>query len=456
MSRYSINLILWFALLHSPLSHALDKIKVNEKDALFTAYQQTSPMITAHYIGWRKNWQWVGVDVKPTHTATLGKYTKTSLKGDIRDLNIIFNGAITPLKDGLTWHYNWEKKSAVPDAMGYGIEFNLTLPNSKQIPELLPNNRGWRWNLPNNKLIEVTFSPALAKLHFDRGNKGKIRAFFFSKILAGSESSSMTVKVSEGVSVLGPDSIAYTDSDSSWRKDIMSPLSSPIDLSFLNKNDLPAGKNGFIQRKGDQLFFENGQPVKFWGANIQAYTLFKTPDFDIKRHAQRIAKLGFNLIRVHHHDSSWVTPNIFKNPNDSTLEFSSSSLKKIDWWVKCLRDEGVYLWLDLHVGRRFTKGDGIKEFSDFSKGAEHSEAKGFSYYNQDVQSLMMAFNKAYLSHVNPYTKLAYKDDPAVIALLLTNENDVTHHFGNSLLADKNVPRHHTLFTQDTEQFARAT
>lgn len=455
MYKNSTHWVLCFLLLHSSLGYSLDTVKVNEKDALFTAYYQTAPLITASYIGWKKNWQWAGVSSTPIHITESGQYKKTSFNGDVRDLGITFDGSVTPLKNNLTWNYRWKKLADFPDAMGYGVEFNLKLPHSSQEPELLPNNSGWRWTLSKNKFIEVTFSPALAKLNFDKGNKGKIRAFFFSAISAGSESSIMKVKVSEGVKVLGSDSTAYTDTGTDWQKNILSDLSSPIDLSFLNKDDIPAGKRGFIKRKGDELFFEDGQPAKFWGANIQAYTLFKTSDDDIKKHAQRIAKLGFNLIRIHHHDSSWVKPNIFKKPDSHTLEFSASSLKKIDWWVKCLKDEGVYLWLDLHVGRRFTKNDGVKGFADFSKGDKYSEVRGFSYYNKDVQSLMMAFNKAYLSHINTYTKLAYKDDPAVIALLLTNENDLTQHFGNSLLADKNVPEHHAIFTQDTEAFARA-
>ncbi len=43
--------------------------------------------------------------------------------------------------------------------------------------------------------------------------------------------------------------------------------------------------------------------------------------------------------------------------------------------------------------------------------------------------------------------------PAIIAMLLTNENDVTHHFGNALLPDKNVPRHNALYMAQAENFA---
>ena len=58
---------------------------------------------------------------------------------------------------------------------------------------------------------------------------------------------------------------------------------------------------------------------------------------------------------------------------------------------------------------------------------------------------MQRFAEDYVSHLNPFTGLRYKDDPAIIALLLTNENDVTHHFGNALLPDKKVPLHNAIY-----------
>lgn len=248
-------------------------------------------------------------------------------------------------------------------------------------------------------------------------------------------------------------SLQTTENSAAWLKNILPPLTSPVDLSFLNNNDKPAGKHGFIKRKLDNLVFADGTPAQFWGANIQAYALFTSSDMDIKQHAKRISQLGFNLIRIHHHDSIWVKPNIFKNPDDNTLELSESSFKKLDWWIKCLKDEGIYIWLDLHVGRNFTKNDGIIEFNDLAKGKTQAEVKGFNYYNKDIQALMRAFNKAYLSHFNPYTQLAYKEDPAVISLLLTNENDISHHFGNALLPNKHVPKHNTLFDRDVRHFS---
>ena len=61
--------------------------------------------------------------------------------------------------------------------------------------------------------------------------------------------------------------------------------------------------------------------------------------------------------------------------------------------------------------------------------------------------------KPMLNHVNRYTGLRYKDDPGIVAMLITNENDVTHHFGNALLPNKNVPHEDALYMARAEAFA---
>ena len=57
----------------------------------------------------------------------------------------------------------------------------------------------------------------------------------------------------------------------------------------------------------------------------------------------------------------------------------------------------------------------------------HGMVWGFNYINPEIMELMQEFQHQYLNHVNPYTRLAYKEDPAVLGVLITNENDVTQH-----------------------------
>ena len=141
----------------------------------------------------------------------------------------------------------------------------------------------------------------------------------------------------------------------------------------------PAGKHGFLKTKGEQLVFEDGKIAKFWGTNITAYALFDTPKDNVKLQARRLSELGFNLVRIHHFDSMWVDPNIFgpqKSNNTKTID--RNSLEKIDWWIKCLKDEGIYVWLDLHAERHLKSGDDISAFEEIAHGKSDVDLKGYN------------------------------------------------------------------------------
>ncbi|WP_323846378.1 hypothetical protein [Microbulbifer magnicolonia] len=240
-------------------------------------------------------------------------------------------------------------------------------------------------------------------------------------------------------------SAAQTESpERGWYPDPLGSIGYP-EIAGLDLNEKPAGTRGFLRAQGESLVFEDGTPARFWGTNMQAYALFSSSEQDIRQHARRLAGLGFNLVRIHHHDSKWVEPNIFAAPEDNTLRLNDKALRQLDLWIKCLRDEGIYIWLDLHVGRAFTSRDGIRGFADAAKGKDRARLKGFNYYNRDILQAMRDFNRQYLSHKNHYTGIEYRNDPAIIAALITNENDLTYHFGNALLGDKGVPQHHKAF-----------
>jgi len=240
----------------------------------------------------------------------------------------------------------------------------------------------------------------------------------------------------------------------SWPAAILDPNRSPVDLSFLNAPEIPSGRHGFLRARGDKLVFDDGTVGRFWGANLAAYSLFETSQENVRRQAHRLSQLGFNLIRLHHHDSEWVDPNIFGSQQTAdTQTLHVAMLERLDWWIKCLEDEGIYIWLDLEDGRRFKQADKIEGFEEISRGKPSADLKGYNYVNQSIETTMKRFNNLYLNHQNRYTGLRYKDDPAIAMLLITNENDVTNHFGSALLPDKNTPRHTALYMRRAEEFA---
>ena len=159
------------------------------------------------------------------------------------------------------------------------------------------------------------------------------------------------------------------------------------------------------------------------------------------------------FVRIHHHDSEWVNPNIFGENAPATLAISPASLRKLDWWIKSLKEEGIYIWLDLDVGRSYTSADGIMAFEEIAKGRKSVRPAGFAYLNESIQERMKSFATEYLSHVNEYTGLSYKNDPAIAFVLITNENELTTHFGSEFLPERNVPYHSQLFFEKAKSFA---
>ena len=394
---------------------------------------------------WGAKWSWATPYMRKDSNADIWRGKSQKLK---------MQAVMTPVKvnaSPLQWRYDFNVAAATPDAIGGGVEFSLNQKSGLGNAKLLPGNKGWTAGG-----MKVSFAPALARVYFERGNKNIIRCMFYDKsVTAGKKSFTMSIELPGGGKRVRSLAERYGKADKSkWFKNALHPTKSFVDLSFLNHK--PAGKFGMVKAQGDKFVLPNGKEIKFWGANIQAYTLFIKDKALIKAHAKRMAQLGFNLARLHHQDSQrWVKKCLIKK-GPSTRELDQEALDSYFYWIKCLKDEGIYLWIDLHVGRPFRPGDEIPGYDEINKkkASYGAEFKGFSYVNKRVMELMQEHNKKLLSTVNPYTGKALKDDTAVMGVLLTNENELTHHFGNALLRDKKVPYHNALFEKKAAGFAQ--
>lgn len=420
-----------------------------------------APIIKTSYLFWGEKWAWAGSVFR------LGpmKKEKAELTGEIKSLGMTMKGALR-IADPGTLHYEYQltTEKDVPSAIGGGLQWDLKLDSPAfgtrpQQPKLLADNAGWVWQVgpTPDQSITVRFEPPAAKVYFERNEANTIRTFFVADRLAvGRSNIAYTVTLPKGGAIVPSPRERYgPDETESWFNGVLNWDSSPIDLSYLNKEDRPAGRHGPVSTRGDQLVFADGTPARFWGTNLTANALYRTPHENVPRQAHRIAQLGYNLIRIHHHDSPWVSPNIFVKGDKNTLRLDPKSLDSLDYWIKCLKDEGIYIWLDMHVQRSLREDDSISQGVEEIRKAKGS-IKGFSYFNPDVLELMRRFQRQYVDRVNPYTKTAYKDEPALVAVLLTNENDLTHHFGHMMLRDKGNPVHSARFYREVAAFAEET
>ena len=182
--------------------------------------------------------------------------------------------------------------------------------------------------------------------------------------------------------------------------------------------DGPAGKHGFLKVTPDGHFrFENKtENERFVGVVNVALANFPSKT-EAKTVAARMAKFGINLVRIHLMDVDG-TAGLFQNSAQNTLQISPDRLDKMDYFIKCLKDKGIYFNFCIHAGRIYKTGDGI------DSPVKNDQSKYITLFNQKIIDLQKDFAQKTIGHINPYTKLTYANDPAMISVELTNENSL--------------------------------
>ena len=223
------------------------------------------------------------------------------------------------------------------------------------------------------------------------------------------------------------------------------PDNMPVDISFVFESERPAGNRGFLKAQGEQLVFEDGTPVRFWGVNFNGGACFPDKDYAPKV-ARRLAQAGCNMVRFHQLDAEWDTPNLFswrkgKRVN-STRQLDPKSLDALDYLIYCLKEEGIYVYLDLLTYRKFKKDDGVEEFQLLGDAG-----KPWCMIDPVMIRLQKEFNAALWEHYNPYTKLRYKDDPVIALVEVINECDMFLNIPGAKADYQPCPWHENQFRQ---------
>lgn len=216
------------------------------------------------------------------------------------------------------------------------------------------------------------------------------------------------------------------------------PASSIVDFSYLL--DPPAGKHGFLTCGRDgHFYFRDGTRARFWGINVAKDGVFQ-PQEVIDAAVEAIARAGFNLVRLHHLDDA---TGLLPPERAGSLErIDPDKLEMLDYWIARLKEKGIYVYLDLLDFRTFTEAEGIEHGERLGRGA-----KPYATFVEPLIVLQQQYAQALLrDHVNPYTQLAYADDPAVCMIEICDENGLLakRKLWNTLVAtyhDQLVARH---------------
>ncbi len=202
---------------------------------------------------------------------------------------------------------------------------------------------------------------------------------------------------------------------------------SALDFSFLQ--DAPAGKYGFIQAAPDgRLTFRNapGKTIRLYGPNL----CFSASFLDKKavdRMAEEFIRLGYNTVRIHHHDTEMLDPKA-----DDTLTFDPAKLDQLDYLFYRMKESGIYIVTDFYTNRTFKPGDNIPE-CDFY---DQRQMKMLAPVSKAALDNWKEFARRWMTHKNPYTGLAWNEDPALFCVNLVNEEVLSTQWNRSPQAAK--------------------
>lgn len=184
-------------------------------------------------------------------------------------------------------------------------------------------------------------------------------------------------------------------------------------MDFSELTEVPAGKHGkVIVRDGNFVFSElPGKRVRFVGANLCFSANFLEKE-DADRLAQLWRQMGYNSVRLHHYDQMLCK-------KGTGIAINPEMQDKLDYLFAAMKNAGQYITIDLYTIRSFSIGEiagvntpigmEIKALLPIHPGA-------FDAWGKMALQL--------LNHVNPYTGMSWKDDPALFSICPVNEDSI--------------------------------
>lgn len=195
---------------------------------------------------------------------------------------------------------------------------------------------------------------------------------------------------------------------------------SPADVSFLH--EAPAGKDGYIRIQNGHFVKSDGKRIRFWGVHLTDWSpgsIELPPKEDAPMWVRTLARYGVNIVRLHFIDK-WAPTGITDGSKSDTRSFDAQQLDRLDFLVSELKKDGIYMDLNLNVGRYYKEGDGVRDAEQVNR----NWVKSLSLYDKRIIELEKEWSRNLLTHVNPYTKTEYRNESAIALVEILNENGI--------------------------------
>ncbi len=207
------------------------------------------------------------------------------------------------------------------------------------------------------------------------------------------------------------------------------PLANPYPFAIDHEADLDtslvampaevAGARGRVVLTSDgHLGFADGSRLRLVGTTLQWLTAM--PDSaNAVVIARRLRALGINCVRLNSFDVNvWSAVSIFRASTPSTLQdgLDPVQMQKFDWFMHQLRQHGIYYVFTFQSTWTPRQGDGVLQPDSTGWGARVPVL-----FNRRIQQIQRDVVRALLSHVNTFTDIAYKDDPALAYVIAAED-----------------------------------
>ena len=194
-----------------------------------------------------------------------------------------------------------------------------------------------------------------------------------------------------------------------------------LDFSDMVSADAPAGKYGFakVTKDGHFVFDKRpDKPVRFVGGNLCFDANFLSKE-QCKRVVQDFVRRGWNTVRFHHIDVT-ITKDEWNNlwSRKTYPEISLAKLDQLDYLFAECKKAGIYATFDLYAM------GGLGSCEGFDKPLNSNTVKAIVPIHKPAEDQWFRRAMEIFDHVNPYTGIKWKDDPAVLFVTLMNEDSI--------------------------------
>ncbi|MCM8568307.1 cellulase family glycosylhydrolase [Gramella jeungdoensis] len=198
---------------------------------------------------------------------------------------------------------------------------------------------------------------------------------------------------------------------------VLSLVITSLNAQNKEKGDVIVDENG-IMRWGHNNEVVHGFGVNYSAPFAHAYRSAKKKGLDIKAEIDKdvyhFTRLGFDLYRLH----VWDTE--ISDEQGNLLE--NEHLETFDYLLKQLKDRGI----NFVITPIAYWGNGWPEPDEDTPGFSDKYGKDKSLTDSEAIKAQQNYLAQFLDHVNPYTGVAYKNEPNLIAFEISNE---PHHRG---------------------------